>query len=432
VNTPREPGLDRLVMALTADGHPAELAGRDAALAAFRAASQSPRRAHRRNPLGLLPARLAAVVAAGAAALAGVTAAAYAQALPAPVQHIAYTVFAPLGVPNSQPQPAAPGHPQHTASASKPASAPGSTPQGAGCPCPATASATPSPTTAAHLTLTLSAARVHLPAYAVDVFTGQVTRRGHAAAGIRVRLFERAAGTTTWRPAASGKTGPHGGFRLLSPRLTTTSAFRVSGPGSSNSIKVRVTVGAGVRLKPVPGKVNYHLIVIASAARPGDTAILEELIAGNWTKVASKRLGAAYQASFPVAAKTAAAHTYRGEVVIAGFPVPGAAVWVPRAKHTTGATIIGGPSPSPSVSPTPTVTPTLTSMPSPTTTVTAQPTPTDSGRPAATGSEPPSATPAPTDPSPAPTVTPTGPADPAGSPPPASTSSGASQSARFV
>jgi hypothetical protein len=419
VNTPREPGLDRLVMALTADGHPAELAGRDAALAAFRAASQSPRRAHRRNPLGLLPARLAAVVAAGAAALAGVTAAAYAQALPAPVQQIAHTMFAPLGVPDIQQPPANPGHAHRTAPATGQASTPGSGPQGAGCPCPASTSATPSPTAGGHLALTLSAARVHVPAYAVDVFTGQVTQHGHAAAGIRVKLQERPAGSTTWRLAASGKTGPHGEFRLLTPRLTTTSAFRVSGPGSSHSTGVRVTVGARVRLKLVAGKVNDHLIVIARAARPGDMAVLEEIVAGNWTRVNSRALGAAYQASFVVPAKTAAAHHYRGVVLIAGFRVQGAALWVPRAKHTTGATIIGGPSPSP----------TLTSMPSPTTTITAQPTPTDSGSPSPTGSAPPGATPSPTGPS---SPAPSGSADPTDSPTPPATPSSASQSARFL
>ena len=38
MSTPRKPDLDRLVTALTADGRPDELAGRDAAAAAFRAA----------------------------------------------------------------------------------------------------------------------------------------------------------------------------------------------------------------------------------------------------------------------------------------------------------------------------------------------------------------------------------------------------------
>lgn len=40
MSTPRKPDLDQLVTALTADGQPEELAGRDAALAALRAASQ--------------------------------------------------------------------------------------------------------------------------------------------------------------------------------------------------------------------------------------------------------------------------------------------------------------------------------------------------------------------------------------------------------
>jgi hypothetical protein len=348
------------------------------------------------------------------------------------VQQIAHTMFAGVGVPDSVPQPA---HPHRTASASASGQAgtPGSTPQGAVCPCPATASATPSPTTAGHITLTLSAARVHVPAYAVDVFTGRVTKHGQAAAGISVQLFERTAGSTTWRLAASGNTGPHGRFLLRPPRLTTTAAFRVSGPGGSQSTKVRVTVGERVRLKLVAGKITDHLIVIAHAARPGDTVVLEEQVAGTWTKVTSKPLGAAYEASFAVLAKTAAAHHYRGVVLIAGFRVLSAAVRVPRAKHTTGATIIGGPSPSPSGSMSPTATPTLTSMPSPTTTVTVQPTPTDSGSPTPTGSAPPGATPAPTDPQgPDPTAAPTGPAGPTGAPAPPSTSPAASQSARFL
>ncbi len=433
MSTPREPGLDQLIRALTADGHPAELAGRDAALAAFRAASQSsPRRVPTRSPLGRMPARLAAVVAAGAAALAGVTAAAYAQALPAPVQQIAHTWFAVVGVPNSQPQPASTGHAAPTTPAGQ-ASTPGSAPQGAGCPCPASTSATPSPTAVAHVTVTLSAVRDRVPGFAIDVFTGHVTRHGHPAAGVTVQLLQHPAGSTTWRLAASGKTGPHGGFRLHTPRLTTTSAFRVSGPGSSHSSSVWVAVGAPVRLKLVTGKVNDHLIVIARAARPGDTAVLEERVAGSWTRVSSQPLGAAGQASFPVPAKTAAAHHYRGVVLIAGFRVPGAAIWVPRAKHTTGATIIGGPSSSPSAGPSPTVTPTLTSMPSPTTTVTAAPAPTESASPAPTDSAPQGATPTPTDSSsPAPTATPTGSAGPSGSTAPPATSPDDSQSARFL
>ena len=71
-----KPGLDQLISALTADGRPDELAGRDAALAAFRAAGQrardradapaAPRSPPSSRPLtGWLPTRLAAIAAAG-------------------------------------------------------------------------------------------------------------------------------------------------------------------------------------------------------------------------------------------------------------------------------------------------------------------------------------------------------------------------------
>jgi hypothetical protein len=146
-----EPGLDHLIGALTASGHPHELAGRDAARAAFHAASQQPaparpsrresiRSAWRRRPVRVaLPARLAVAIAAIAAVLGGFTAAAAAQVLPAPVQQIAYNVLAPLGVPVSQP---APSHGQSSAPGSR-SSGPGPSASNGGCPCPSTsASAT--------------------------------------------------------------------------------------------------------------------------------------------------------------------------------------------------------------------------------------------------------------------------------------------------
>ena len=141
-----EPGLEHLIGALTASGHPDELAGRDAARAAFCAASQQPTAARsgwawpastwsawRRRPIRLaLPARLAVAFAVVAAVVGGFTAAATAQVLPAPVQRIAYTVLAPLGVPVSQPpQSRQSGSPGHPLSATGPAASHG------GCQCPA-------------------------------------------------------------------------------------------------------------------------------------------------------------------------------------------------------------------------------------------------------------------------------------------------------
>jgi hypothetical protein len=240
VSTPGKPDLDRLITALTANGRPDEAAGRDAALAAFRAAGQhaaarhAARRGRRgpfRPPPAALPRRLAALGAAGLTAVGGLTAAAYAQALPGPVQQAAHTVFAPLGVPESQQQS---GHPAAETIATS-----GGKSRRTGD----TSARTPSPRPGGGYLLTLTASRVRVPAGAVVELAGRVTDRGRAAAGSPVRLFERLAGSATWEPVGTGVTGPRGGFRLLSPPLTTTAVFRVmAGPGNAYSAAVRVTV----------------------------------------------------------------------------------------------------------------------------------------------------------------------------------------------
>jgi hypothetical protein len=240
VSTPGKPDLDRLITALTANGRPDEVAGRDAALAAFLAAGQhaAARQAARRRRRGPfrprpaeLPRRLAALGAAGLTAVGGLTAAAYAQALPGPVQQAAHTVFAPLGVPESQQQS---GHPAAETIATS-----GGKSRRTGD----TSAKTPSPRPGDGYLLTLTASRVRVPAGAVVELAGRVTDRGRAAAVIPVRLFERLAGSATWEPVGTGVTGPRGGFRLLSPPLTTTAVFRVvAGPGNAYSAAVRVTV----------------------------------------------------------------------------------------------------------------------------------------------------------------------------------------------
>jgi hypothetical protein len=225
VSTPRKPDLDRLVAALTADGRPDELAGRDDAVAAFRAAAahegagEGARRRRRwsfRRPLTALRPGLAAVGAVAVVA-AGVAAAAYTQALPGPAQDLAHTVFAPLGVPANQSG--------HAAAVTN-----------------ATSGGTPSPRPGAGYRLTLTASRLRVPAGTEVEFAGRVTEGGAAAADVPVRLYERLAGTTTWQLVANGITGPRGGFRLESPPLTATAVFRVVGPSAKHSAAVRVTV----------------------------------------------------------------------------------------------------------------------------------------------------------------------------------------------
>lgn len=241
MNTPpRKPDLDQLVAALIADAQAGEVTGRDAALAAFRAARQRGaaagsgrwrRRLPFAGPVTGLPRRLAAAGAAVAVA-AGVAAAAYTQALPGPVQQFAHTVFAPLGVPGGQH--AAPGSGAAGITVSHTG---GNTGNASG------SGRTPSPQPAGGYLVTVGVSRARVPAGGVVVFTGQVTDTGRAAAGVRVRLFERIAGTTE-ELVATGLTGPRGGYRLVSPPLTATAVFRVAGPDAARSVAVRVAVAS--------------------------------------------------------------------------------------------------------------------------------------------------------------------------------------------
>lgn len=234
MNTPREPNLDQLVAALTAVGEPAELTGRDAAVAAFRTARQPaaagriPARKRVFSSAPGLPLRTRLAAAGAALAVAGAVAAAYAQALPDPVQHLAHTAFAPLGVPDGTVSTTSITVANAGGKAKKAAS-------------PSAKTSSPRPVVGYLVSVAVPKSRV-APG-GVVVFTGQVTLDGRPAADVRVRLYERLAGTTTEEIVTTGMTGPRGRFRLLSPPLTATSVFRVTGPDTVRSIAVRVAVG---------------------------------------------------------------------------------------------------------------------------------------------------------------------------------------------
>jgi len=242
VNTPREPGMDQLISMLTADGSPDELAGRDAVLAAFRAAGQRAateqtlrqrRVAPFRRPLtDWLPTRLAAITAAAAVVIAGIVTAAYTHALPGPVQDAAHSVFAPLGVPG--------GH-QGTTPSEGPAAITDATQPG-NCPSCTAVFKTPSPRSGNHYVVMLSGARVRETAGMVAVLTGRVAQSGSPAAGVRVALVARTLAAPQWRIVATGVTGPRGGFRFVTPPLTASAVFRVVAPDGAYSGPVRVAV----------------------------------------------------------------------------------------------------------------------------------------------------------------------------------------------
>ena len=365
----REPGLDHLIRALTADGYPHELGGRDAALAAFRAAS---REEHRRSRFALprelrMPTRLTTVAAALVAGVAGVTAAAYAQVLPAPVQHIAYSVLAPFGVPNSQ-GPASP-----TPAGTKPGSAPGPAATG-GHHTASPSSSSPHPTPAASpakagSALVLTVERVQLPADGTDVISGKLTYRGQPEARVRVRLLEQAAGAPGWQRVGSGVTGPRGRVWFGALRITRNVVFRLAVSGGPGSAQVSVTAIPRVQFRQVPGLLTDRFVAIARFGDPGDTVVLQQFSGGTWQAVATQTLGAARRTVFAVPVTAAVAGTdYRA--VLQATSVHGAGVSVPvrlvRLRRT-GAKAITPATPQPTATASATASPTGTAAsPAPT------------------------------------------------------------------
>jgi hypothetical protein len=329
-----DPGLDRLLSVLTSGGTEEELEGRDQALAMFRSARlPSARLPSAREPGARLPAGepgaagdrahrvrsrgrlrvsgLTAVAATILLALGGTTAAAYAAALPAPMQRIVHNVLAPLGVPNSQASSAAlPADGQPSATENSPGNVPGTAVPGQ-----RTAGATPGGTASAHggtgkrtrggagtkttandETLTLRVAHTDVLAGDDDTFTAQVTAvDGHGKAGIQVRLLDRPAGTTAWLTAATGTTGTIGDVTLRAPRLTANTAFElrtVSAAVTTRPINVTVIPNVTLRLS------GTRLTVTALAASTGNTVVLQRLSGETWTDVTSERLDADREATF--------------------------------------------------------------------------------------------------------------------------------------
>jgi hypothetical protein len=342
----REPGLDQLIRALTADGYPQELAGRETALAAFRSARRQPSRGVRLTVRPTGSARLGAVAAAAVATLAGLTAAAYAQALPAPMQRIAYSVFSSFGVPDSQPR--APAHsPASPRSMHVPAIArhhgKPSRSTGAQCPCPAR---TPRPAIKGS-TLTLAAARTQFPANGWDAFTGRLTHNRHPEHGVRLVLLEQTAGGSGWRRVGSGITGPRGGIRVGVPHLTQNASFELASPdGAVASPQISVTVIPHIsfwRASVRPG-IN-RLVAQSRFGDVGDVVVLEELTGGAWQNIASQQLDAAHRASFDLPLAKSAGHYYRA--VLQASSTHGASVSVsvhePPGKTLTGAHVTATP-----------------------------------------------------------------------------------------
>jgi hypothetical protein len=292
-----DPGLEHLVKALTADGDASELAGRDAAAAMFNAAFGAP--SARRPRLSLKPLR-AGVAAAVIAAVAATTAAAYAAVLPAPVQRIAHSVFAPLGVPDRRP----PASGALRGQTSDGPSAAASSASARGLPPPVRARPHPSATprqAPAESSLALTAVSASVPAGGDALLEGEIT--GTARPGIPVRLFQRAADQPGWRLAGSAVTGSGGRATFTVPDLAGNATFYLAAADHAPSSPVTVTVIPYVALQATSGLPGTYLLrASARFGDPGDAMTLQELSGGAWTTVASQALDTVHQATFTVRA----------------------------------------------------------------------------------------------------------------------------------
>lgn len=283
---PREPGLDHLVRALTAEPTAAELAGQDAALKMFRA--NRGRKRHR-APFVYRIGVAAAVITVAA----GVAAAAYVALLPAPAQHAADDLVDRIVADMHH-------HHHHHHHGARPAG------QHPATPLPSQPS---QPTVAAPVQLVLAAERPQIVAGTDDVLSGQLTD----APGVPVQLFERLGGQSNWRLVGRTVTGSGGDVTLTVPNLTTNASFRLADAGGSMSEPVLITVVPAVTIDLASGPQPHTGVVTANAlfAEPGDIMILQSLSGGVWHSISEQRVDQDHLAAFTVPMPFPGARAYR-------------------------------------------------------------------------------------------------------------------------
>lgn len=350
---PAEPGLDQLFRVLTSAAAPGELDSEGDALAMFRANFSSSRSsasaadtavivagepaqpglpAGQRSSRGPFrwPARWAVAAAATVTLCGGMTAAAYAAVLPAPVQHLAHQVFGAVGVPDSQRQPSSPapsGPGTHGAPAGPGANAPGS-----GTPAPSAAatapgaSASPAPP-AAPGQLLVSVSASEITAGSSVTIDGQLLSSGRGTPGVTVRLLEWPGGRAVWHVAGTAQTNSTGNVAVTVPALTQNAVFRlaIASGAHSTDVLVRVSPPVSAVLEPgSSGRVDV-LAVSTQDAHSGNVVVLEvQTAGGNWIYLRKNRLNPAGSTSFLLNGKRLEDEQVR--VVLLGTPRHAASV----------------------------------------------------------------------------------------------------------
>jgi hypothetical protein len=312
---PGAPGLDQLLGLLTADPTPDEFARQAATLAMFRQniRPSAPRRR-------VLIARRTQFAFAAVALVIAFAAAAYAEALPAPVQHVAYRVLGFAGVPDAPRHSAGhrpPAH-HHPTPGGGSSHAPGrsSTPPAPGTSPTASPSKSPHPThspaPSGHAILTLTTTNSQIAAGASADFTGQVDEHGRGVSGVPVGLFEKAAGIHGRHLVATATTGGGGQAMLHVADLTASAKFWLVGPRHARSKPVRVVVVAPISVSVTSGAHRRAVLLTSqcSLGLKGDAVVLQVQRGGSWHNLRVRVLNASHLARFGVR-RHALARVYR-------------------------------------------------------------------------------------------------------------------------
>jgi hypothetical protein len=348
--TAGDPGLERLFLTLASPGTASELAGERAALTIFQTnvhppvngsalntaatramptlpvADPAAGRAGGTRPSRLPRLRAAAgnrirVVAVAAAALLGFAAAAYAQALPAPIQHIAHDILPGAPAPRHQPPtpgPSGPGsagttgyhHRGHSPGGSHPAPSGSPGPSRSGSPGPTHGTKprpSTSPTTSAAGTPVLTAqsgSGNQIPAGTSATITGLLTVGGTAEAGVTVNLFEHSAGTPGWSKVGTAKTNAQGAVTFPTPDLSTNSRFRLDDSAGTVSSPVVFTVVPEITatIKYGPRGVSDYVTVATTDAQTDNVVHIQVFQGGAWVTLRSGLLDANGRYTFTISA----------------------------------------------------------------------------------------------------------------------------------
>lgn len=310
-----EAGVDALLRALTGPAEATELADEQSAVAMFRTSVGSSADAGyqtgRADGWTAGPGRFATrqirrpsrwnlrlVAAAFVVVCGGLAAAAYAAALPAPVQRLAHEVFQFAGVPNSEAGSGQSGS-GHGAPAGHPTSAPASLGSPAPSAAPPSASAAPpAGTGAAVLSATPNATQI--TAGTAVLITAQLSWPGHTLAGLTMTVLERPALMAAWHAVASAPASAVGNAVVVVPVVGTDAVFRVAVSGVAISPAVRVNVVPAVSLALQTGSATTDTLTVSVPyGQTGDVVVLQvSASGGTWTYLRQGTLGVLHRASF--------------------------------------------------------------------------------------------------------------------------------------